>query len=138
MDNYLIWLILGLVLLGVEMMIGSIYLLALVAGCAIACIFAFMGTTFTAQCIIAAVVAIAGVIAAFIFRRNIRKKLTPKQDCDNLDKGQIITVEKIDSDGGATVSYRGSLWKAFAKEGKLEAGIYHIEKVDGTRLILIK
>ena len=138
MDNYLIWLILGLVLLGVEMMIGSIYLLALVAGCAIACIFAFMGTTFTAQCIIAAVVAIAGVIAAFIFRRNIRKKLTPNQDCDNLDKGQIITVEKIDSDGGATVSYRGSLWKAFAKEGKLEAGIYHIEKVDGTRLILIK
>ena len=138
MDNYLIWLILGLVLLGVEMMIGSIYLLALVAGCAIACIFAFMGTTFTVQCIIAAVVAIAGVITAFIFRRNIRKKLTPNQDCDNLDKGQIITVEKIDSDGGATVSYRGSLWKAFAKEGKLEAGIYHIEKVDGTRLILIK
>ena len=138
MDNYLIWLILGLVLLGVEMMIGSIYLLALVAGCAIACIFAFMGTTFTVQCIVAAVVAIAGVIAAFVFRRNIRKKLTPNQDCDNLDKGQIITVEKIDSDGGATVSYRGSLWKAFAKEGKLEAGIYHIEKVDGTRLILIK
>ena len=96
MDNYLIWLILGLVLLGVEMMIGSIYLLALVAGCAIACIFAFMGTTFTAQCIIAAVVAIAGVIAAFIFRRNIRKKLTPNQDCDNLDKGQIIRFIEFD------------------------------------------
>ncbi len=138
MDNYLIWLILGLVLLGVEMMIGSIYLLALVAGCAIACIFAFMGTSFTAQCIIAAAVAIAGVIAAFVFRRNIRKKLTPNQDCDNLDKGQIITVEKIDSDGGATVSYRGAQWKAYAKEGNLEAGLYHIDKVDGTRLILIK
>ena len=53
MENYLIWLILGLVLLGVEMMIGSIYLLALVAGCAIACIFAFMGTSFTTQCIVA-------------------------------------------------------------------------------------
>jgi membrane protein implicated in regulation of membrane protease activity len=138
MDNYLIWLILGLVLLGVEMMIGSIYLLALVAGCAIACIFAFMSTTFTVQCIVAAVVAIAGVIAAFVFRRNIRKKLTPNQDCDNLDKGQIITVEKIDSDGGATVSYRGAQWKAYAREGTLEAGLYHIEKVDGTRLILIK
>lgn len=138
MENYLVWLILALVLLGMEMMIGSIYLLALVAGCAIACIFAFIGTSFTVQCFIAAVVAIAGVITAFIFRRNIRKKLTPNQECDNLDKGQIITVEKIDSDGGATVSYRGSKWKAYLKEGHLEKGIYHIEKVEGTRLILIK
>lgn len=138
MENYLIWLILGLVLLGVEMMIGSIYLLALVAGCAVACIFAFMGTSFTAQCIVAAIVAIAGVIAAFVFRRNIRKKLTPNQDCDNLDKGQIINVEKIDSDGGATVNYRGAQWKAYAAEGSLETGIYHIDKVDGTRLILTK
>ncbi|WP_281072028.1 NfeD family protein [Succinivibrio dextrinosolvens] len=138
MENYLIWLILGLVLLGVEMMIGSIYLLALVGGCAIACVFAFMGTSFTTQCIVAAIVAIAGVIAAFVFRRNIRKKLTPNQDCDNLDKGQIINVEKIDSDGGATVNYRGAQWKAYASEGPLETGIYHIEKVDGTRLILTK
>lgn len=138
METYLVWMILALVLLGVEMMIGSIYLLALVAGCAAACTFAFVDISFTTQCTIAAVVAVLGVIAAYVFRRKIRKNLTPNQDCDNLDKGQLISVEKIDKDGGATVNYRGAQWKAYAKEGTLETGLYHIEKIEGTRLILIK
>ncbi len=138
MDEYLIWLILALVLLGCEMMVGSIFLLAFVAGSAAACIAALVGTSFTVQCTTAAVITIIGVVLAIIFRRNIRQKLTPNQDVDNLDKGQLISVKEVAEDGSATVDYRGAKWKAFLKEGTLEPGLYHIEKIDGTRLILSK
>ncbi len=138
MDNYLIWMILALILLGCEMMVGTIYLLAFVAGCAVACFIAFITESVFVQCLTAAFVSVLGVILAIVFRKKIRSNLTPNKECDDLDKGQIINVEKIENDGSSTVSYRGSQWKAFARDGALEPGLYHIEKVEGTRLILTK
>ncbi len=137
MSYYLIWLIVALVILGCEMMLGTIYLLAFTAGALAACGCALLDFSLTSQCTVAAVVIVFGVVIALYFRRHLRK-LTPDTQCDNLDKGQIVTVEKVNEDGSAKVNYRGTIWTAFAKEGSLERGIYKIEHIEGTRLILKK
>jgi membrane protein implicated in regulation of membrane protease activity len=138
MSVYLIWLILALVLLGVEMMLGTIYLLAFVAGAVASCIFAILDFSITTQCTVGSLVIIAGVVTAFLFRRNIRNKLTPNKECDDLDKGQLVFVENVEKDGSAKVNYRGTTWTAYAQDGTLEKGQYKIQKVEGTRLILFK
>lgn len=56
----------------------------------------------------------------------------------NLDRDNLVEVKEIDSDGSARVSYRGTYWKAFAKDGTLETGMYRIDHVEGTRLIIKK
>ncbi len=137
MSDYLIWLIVALVILGSEMMLGTIYLLAFTAGALAACVCALFGLTLTAQFTVAALVIVLGVIIALYFRRNLRK-LTPNTQCDNLDKGQIVSVTKVNEDGSAKVNYRGTSWTAYADNGSLECGVYKIERVEGTRLILKK
>ena len=56
MSDYLIWLIVALVILGCEMMLGTIYLLAFSAGALAACISALFGLSLTSQFTIAAIV----------------------------------------------------------------------------------
>ena len=137
MDAYLIWLILALVLLGAEMMLSTIYLLACTSGWVASCITAVLGGNFTSQCYILAIVTIVGVIIAYTYRRKIRK-LSPNTDCNDLDKGQRVVVEDVLTDGSAKVNYRGALWTAYLNEGNLTKGTYFVEKVEGTRLILTK
>ncbi len=138
MAPYLVWIIVAMALLGAEMMLGTIYLLAFVAGAAAACTISFVTDSLANQLTVAAIVSIAGVILALVFRRRLRKNLTPNQECDNLDEGKTVSVTKVEADGTARVNYRGAQWTAVAGEGILETGQYHIQKVDGTRLILTK
>ena len=91
----------------------------------------------TSQFTIAAIVIVLGVVIALYFRRNLRK-LTPNTQCDNLDKGQIVNVSSVNDDGSAKVNYRGTSWTAYADNGSLECGVYKIDRVEGTRLILKK
>lgn len=137
MSDYLIWLIVALVILGCEMMLGTIYLLAFSAGALSACVCALVGLSLTTQFTVAAAVIVLGVIAALYFRRNIRK-LSPNTQCDNLDKGQTVSVATVNADGSAKVNYRGATWTAYALEGELQKGVYKIDRVEGTRLILKK
>ena len=50
----------------------------------------------------------------------------------------ILGVTKVNEDGSAKVNYRGTSWTAYADNGSLECGVYKIERVEGTRLILKK
>lgn len=72
-----------------------------------------------------------------LLQKNLRK-LTPNTQCDNLDKGQIVNVTSVNEDGSAKVNYRGTTWTAYADNGSLECGVYKIDRVEGTRLILKK
>lgn len=138
MSVYLIWLILALVLLGAEMMLGTIYLLAFVLGAFASCVIAILDFSVTTQCTVGSFVIIVGVITAFLFRRNIRNKLTQNKECDDLDKGKFVFVDNIEKDGSAKVNYRGTTWTAYAQDGTLEKGQYKIQRIEGTRLILFK
>ncbi|MGN1280731.1 MAG: NfeD family protein [Succinivibrio sp.] len=137
MDGYLIWLIISCLVIGAEMIIGSVYLLAFFAGTLIACIASLLGFSVTAQFATAAVVIIAGVIAAFFSKKRIRK-LTKETGCDNLDEGQTVNVTSVSDDGTAKVTYRGTLWTAYSQSGPLTEGSYRIVKIESTRLLLTK
>ncbi len=138
MSASLIWLVITIVLLGIEMMLGSIFILACVMGSASACIVAVFGAEVLGQSLCAGIVTILGVVVVSIL--NIRKKRqSDREIVDNeLDLGKEVMVDSINQDGSATVNYRGTKWKAFLKEGNLEKGRYKIAKVDGARLILEK
>lgn len=75
MSDYLIWLIVALVILGCEMMLGTIYLLAFGAGALAACISALFGLSLTSQFTIAAMVIVLGVVIALYFRKNLKNLL---------------------------------------------------------------
>lgn len=72
---------------------------------------------------------------AYHFRKKL-KKLTPNNSADNLDENQVVTVTEVNNDGSAKVTYRGTIWTAFANAGVLNHGTYKIDRVEGTRLIL--
>lgn len=132
-----IWLISALVILGAEMLLGTIYLLALSAGAFCAAICALLHTGLSVQFSVCAAVTIAGIILAFIFRRRIRTLNSSRGDeASNPDRGRTVEVAAVARDGSAKVSYRGAVWTAVAREGSLSAGLWLIDRVDGPRLIL--
>ena len=136
MSAPLAWLILGLLILGAEMLLGTIYLLSLFVGALGGVVTAFFDFSLTAQCSVAAVLTILGVIVAYYFRSHINKLHDNNTDVNNLDEGQMVCVSKVLDDGTAQVQYRGTTWIAFCNEQKLSEGVWFIKRIDGTRLIL--
>lgn len=136
MELYLIWLIIALILLGTEMMLASVYLIAFFLGVLSAAALAFFEFSLSAQCFASAIVIITGVICAYFYRKKI-SLLNKKDQLDNIDEDQIVFVDNILEDGTAKVKYRGAVWTAYKTDGAtLVKGQYKIEKIDGTRLIL--
>ncbi len=139
MSDTAIWLIAALVLLGTEMMVGSIYLLAVFLAAVAAAALAALGASFTAQLITAGITVTAGGIAAYIFRRHLRALNRIKEaDSNNLDRGQRVEVKDVKEDGTASVTYRGTVWQAYDEQGPLSRGFYTVKKVDGPRLSLTR
>ncbi|MEF2914462.1 MAG: NfeD family protein [Succinivibrio sp.] len=136
MELYLIWLIIALVLLGTEMMLASVYLIAFLLGALTASALAFFGSPLTIQCTLGAIVIIAGVICAYFYRKKIAL-LNNKSSLDNIDEDQIVFVDNVLEDGTAKVKYRGAQWTAYKADGApITKGQHKIEKIDGTRLVL--
>ena len=73
MDAYLLWLIIGIVLIIVEMTTGTFYLLVLGIAALAAAAAAWFGQSFWVQAVITAAVAVAGVVLV----NRYRSKNTP-------------------------------------------------------------
>ena len=107
-----LWFILALIVAAVEMVTGTVYLLAVTLACAA-----------------------AG--AASWLAHLLRRRKNPQADrLMNLDEGERIRVESVGTGGTAVVQYRGAPWIACAEEGDLTPGTWIIARVDGTRLVL--
>lgn len=133
---YIGWFVVALVLLIVEINAMSFYLVALALGAIAGGISAYMEQTFTQQAVVAGIVTMIAAILSFYLRKKLK---SPKDKSNNvLDIGQRVTVQpdNINADGSAKVLYRGAEWQAFASEGSLSSGIFLIESVNGTQLIL--
>lgn len=133
---YITWFVVALVLVIFEMHLMSFYLMALALGAAAGGIAAYFEVPLQEQCMIAGIATIVAACGAFFLRRKFKSKLD--QYHNELDRGQRVVVkeDKIREDGTALVSYRGSEWVAYKKNAVLNAGIYFIERVDGTQLVL--
>ena len=137
MADYLVWLIAGLVLVIVELVSGTFYLLVLGIAAFAGAAVAWAGPGIGSQTAAAVAVAAAGVVWVHQWRKG-----TAKQQMPSLDVGQMAAFESWVSEDGrlARVKYRDTFWDAQV-EGPAEgrAGeIFHIVAVDGSTLKISK
>ncbi|MFC4160279.1 NfeD family protein [Chitinimonas lacunae] len=105
---YALWLIAALALAGVEMLIGTFYLLVWGIGCAAAGVAAYFGADLPLQLVLGSAIGLAGT---FWLRRHPLTR-RPRGEADSLEIGQPVTVEHWQSAQRARVRYRGAGWDA--------------------------
>lgn len=111
MATYLLWAIAGFVLIIVELMSGTFYLLVLGIAALVGAAVAFAGAAVWVQVIVAAAAALIGIYAV-----NRWWSTHPKagHSSNSLDIGQTVVLESWvnEASGMARVRYRGSSWDA--------------------------
>jgi membrane protein implicated in regulation of membrane protease activity len=103
------WWIAAAVLVGVEMMTGTFYLLIVALACVVGGVVAVLGYESGWQWGLAAVVEVMGTFALVRWKKRFMSQ--PKLS-NNLDIGQKVSVLAWHEDGSARVSYRGTQWDA--------------------------
>ena len=109
MDPALAWTILGMALVIAELLSGTFYLLMLAVAAFGAAVAAYFGQAFPTQCIVAAVLAIAGCYGVHVYRaRSAPGRMAP------IDAGMPASFESWLDAGSrlARVRYRGASWDA--------------------------
>jgi len=104
-----LWWIAAAILVGVEMMTGTFYLLIVALACVAGGVAAFAGLGVGWQWGVAAVVEVVGTLAVNRWKRSHMSK--PRLS-NNLDVGQRVSVLEWRDDGTARVAYRGTHWDA--------------------------
>jgi membrane protein implicated in regulation of membrane protease activity len=137
MADWMLWLVAGGVLIVLELLTGTFYLLMMAAGLAFGALAAWLGATAPVQTIVAAIVGIVGI--GFLRRSRFGRpsKVAPARDQNvNMDIGQRVAVDSW-RDGHARVMYRGALWDVELGPGaQPQAGDFRIVEVQGSRLIV--
>jgi membrane protein implicated in regulation of membrane protease activity len=137
MTDWMSWLAAAGVLVVLELMSGTFYLLMIAIGLAFGALAAFAGASMPVQLIAAALV---GVVATSLLHRSRlgrpAKGNAARDHNVNLDIGQRVTVPAW-QDGRARVMYRGALWDVELGQGATPlAGDFRIVEVQGSRLIV--
>ena len=134
MTAYALWWIAAAMLIAVELVSGTFYLL--VIGIAVACggVAAWLGASLPLQWLIAGVLAIAGTFWIKRWKRDIVAK-TPQQP--GLDIGAQVQVIAWGANRTARLAYRGSTWDAeLATPDTPQLQTMFIEAMRGSILIL--
>ena len=109
MDHSIVWAVIGLVLVIVELLTGTFYLLMLGVAAFGAAAAAYFGLGFGTQSIVAAVISVAGCYGVHVYKaRNRAQQMAP------LDAGMPASFESWLDAGErlAKVRYRGASWDA--------------------------
>ena len=144
------WWVMAGVLVAVELLTGTFYLLMLAVGAAAGALAAHAGLPIALQLTAAALV--GGLCSAIWYVRQRRQQqarrtgATPlgvQDDPDlSLDLGQIVVVTAWQSDGSTQVSYRGALWAARLQHPQdplsPQPGPHRICAMQGNHLLLEK
>lgn len=131
------WVLAGLMVI-VELMTGSVYLLMMALGMGAAAVVAWLGVPLTAQFVAAALVGGGATTAWHLHVRRTSSQLPAHQDRDvNLDIGERVHVPAWQPGGVARVNYRGSLWQARLAPGAVaEPGLHVVIAVEANWLVL--
>jgi membrane protein implicated in regulation of membrane protease activity len=137
MDPALAWAVGGLVLVIVELLTGTFYLLMLGVAAFGAAGAAWLGYDFAVQVLVAALVAAAGCYGIYRYRaKNKAEQMAP------LDAGMPASFENWIDPGArlARVRYRGASWDARVEGGEaLEPGAtVYVVAADGNTLKVAK
>lgn len=137
MEPYLAWIVVGFVLVIVELLTGTFYLLVIGVGAFAGAAVAWAGGSYFVQAVGACAVALSG---AWLVRRWHRAHVAGKPKDGMLDLGQPVILEKwVDASTGlARVKYRGASWDARLAEGERpEPGAtLYISGQDGNLLLV--
>jgi membrane protein implicated in regulation of membrane protease activity len=127
------WWIAAAVLIGVELLTGTFYLLAVGMAVAIGGVAAWLGASVPVQFAIAG---IAGVILTAIAHQWRKRRALPGAQVP-FDVGQSVRVEGWGADGTARVNYRGTQWTAeLATPGTPRAETMYIVAMRGSVLVV--
>ena len=94
-----LWFIAALVVLGIELMLGTVYLLAAALGLAAGGLASWAGLDFTLQCLAVGLVTIAGCLVARMLRRG--KAGGEAEALQSIDEGREVEVASVEADGSA-------------------------------------
>ena len=133
MASYAYWFTLALILLGLEMMSGTFYILVLSIAMGLGGVAALVGAAMVWQLALAGA---AAVIGTLILRRS---KITRAADANNdsLDIGQAVRVSAWNDDGTLRVHYRGAEWDAQPENDITPRDrTLYIKAIQGSKLIL--
>ena len=138
-DSTLWWLLTGVVI-AVELLIGTFYLLMLSLGLAGAAIAAHLGASMPVQLVVAAVLGGGFVVAWRAYKKRQPPALPASANrAVNLDIGETVSIEGWSEDGTGTAKYRGATWAVSLRPGAVSApGPHRIVEVIGSRLIVEK
>jgi len=137
MDHAVVWAVVGLVLVIVELLTGTFYLLVLGIAAFGAALAAWLGLQFSAQSIVAALIGAIGCYGVHLYRaRNRAEQMAP------IDAGMPASFESWLDAGArlARVRYRGASWDARVEGGDaLEPGAtVYVLAADGNTLRVAK
>lgn len=137
MEPYLAWIIAGFVLVIIELLTGTFYLLVIGVGAFAGALFAFAGGSYFVQAVGACAVALVGTGLVRRWHKTHQKAGVR----DNLlDLGQPVVLESWTNaaSGMARVKYRGASWDARVADGsRPEAGAtLYVTGQDGSTLLV--
>ena len=138
MSDATMWWVLTGVLVALELVTGTFYLLMLGLGSVAAALAAMAGYGLNTQLVAAAFVGGLGAVLLGQWRK--RQAATPQQAKDqHLDLGATVMVQAWDAQGTTQVKHRGAAWTAELAPGQSAApGVHRIQAIAGNRLVLEK
>ena len=133
MAIYVYGFLLALILAGLEMAIGTFYLLIVAIAMAIGGAADLLGLVFAAQLALAALAGITGIV---VLRRWKGGHISTPMS-QSLDTGHPVKILIWHDDGSARVFYRGTEWDAeMAIKDCGQEGTFYIKDIRGSVLVL--
>lgn len=140
MSEATIWWLLAGGAVAAELLTGTFFLLMIASGMAAGALAAYAGAGTVVQLVVAAVVGGGAVVACYFFKRRRPSDKPARADRSvNLDVGETVFVAEWNSDGTATVKYRGANWTVILRSGNPpSAGLHRVAELVGSRLLVDK
>ena len=133
MEIYIYWFLLALILVGLEMVTGTFYLLMVAIAMAVGGVAALLAASMAWQLMLCALTVVAGTIILRRWKGTQVKEVASA----SLDIGQPVKVIKWNDNGTARVTYRGAEWDAELESAEIPRdAILYIGAVRGSCLIL--
>lgn len=133
MASYISWFVLALVLLALEIMTGTFYLLVIAMAMAVGGAAALLHLPLTAQLVLPALTTVVSFALWWLWT-------TPHQadaKMESLDTGHAVKILAWREDGTARVFYRGTEWDAELDSAHPKHdGTFYIKDIRGSVLIL--
>ena len=126
------------VLITLELLTGTFYLLMLAVGATAGALAAHAGASPATQWIVGSLLGGTAVVVSYLVRR--RRPGDPSASAErsvNLDVGETVQIEQWQPDGTATVRYRGAQWTAIHRPGITpRVGTHRVAELIGSRLLV--